>query len=522
MEPSSNSGKAGTNPRSPRVFISYKRNAEPDEAVAHRIFEALCTECHVFIDQLMPVGTIWAERIENEIRSCDFFVILLSPLSIHSEMVKGEIEKAHQYLKEHKDRPSILPVSLALKEALPYSLGPYLNHINWIFWETHADTPGVAEKLKQALSGATFAADIPAAAGAATSTPGSLTPPSPAAQPTRPVQLDMPEGTMEAESRFYVERPVDSTALAAISRQGVTMTIMGPRQMGKSSLLMRAISSAQQAGKRVAFLDFQLFDKAVLSDGALFFRQFCSWITDELEMEDQVARYWNNQLGNAQRCTRYISRHILKESAGPLVLAMDEVDSIFESDFRSDFFGMLRSWHNSRALQPTWRRLDLILITSTEPYQFVENLNQSPFNVGEVIELTDFTPGQVSDLNRRHGSPLGPDEERRLMSLLNGHPYLVRRALYLIASGYMTAVRLFQTAVEDRGPFGDHLRYHLFRLHHKPALVEAMRQIIRHNSCPDELTFFRLHGAGLVKREDHKEMPRCSLYADFFREHLHV
>jgi hypothetical protein len=86
----------------------------------------------------------------------------------------------------------------------------------------------------------------------------------------------------------------------------------------------------------------------------------------------------------------------------------------------------------------------------------------------------------------------------------------------------VTPAQLFETATEDRGPFGDHLRYHLFRLHDKQALIEGLRQVIRHNSCPDDIVFFRLRGAGLVRREGQKELPRCTLYADYFREHLHV
>ncbi|MDZ8086813.1 MAG: AAA-like domain-containing protein [Nostoc sp. DedQUE12b] len=41
----------------------------------------------------------------------------------------------------------------------------------------------------------------------------------------------------------------------------MTITIKGPRQMGKSSLLIRTIHTAVNALKRVALLDFQLFDK---------------------------------------------------------------------------------------------------------------------------------------------------------------------------------------------------------------------------------------------------------------------
>ena len=237
-------------------------------------------------------------------------------------------------------------------------------------------------------------------------------------------------------------------------------------------------------------------------------------------MADRVDEYWQMPLGNSQRCTRYVGRYLLKELGCPLVLAMDEVECVFDTDFRSDFFGMLRSWHNSRATTPIWKQLNLTLVTSTEPYQLIENLNQSPFNVGQVIELVDFTPEQVADLNRRHDRPLNPGEERQLMALLGGHPYLVRQALYLVASQRLSPTELFTDATADRGPFGNHLRYHLFRLHDKQELRQGLLQVISQNTCQDERVFFRLRGAGLVRREGRAVLPRCQLYADYFREHL--
>ena len=53
--------------------------------------------------------------------------------------------------------------------------------------------------------------------------------------PSASASLEMPEGTMDPQSTFYVERPSDHTALAAIERQGITISIKAPRQMGKSS-----------------------------------------------------------------------------------------------------------------------------------------------------------------------------------------------------------------------------------------------------------------------------------------------
>ena len=62
------------------------------------------------------------------------------------------------------------------------------------------------------------------------------------------------------------------------------------------------------------------------------------------------------------------------------------------------------------------------------------SLNQSPFNVGLPIKLSEFTPEQVQELARRHGLewsdsyPVG-----QLMNMVGGHPYLVHLALYYLA-----------------------------------------------------------------------------------------
>ena len=502
-----------------RIFISYKRNSDPDEMVAIKVSEALRQQDHeVFIDRDIPIGTRWAERIEAELSRSDFLITFLSAQSILSEMVQGELERAHELAKEH-GRPRILPVRLAYRKPFQHPIRTYLNPIQWVNWNNAEDTQDLIHKILRAIAGddLPFADEESKSQLIQTSDPEPLPQPLPQAQP---LTLEMPEGTMDTQSEFYIERPSDAVAQNAIGRQGVTITIKGPRQMGKSSLLIRTVAAAAKAGKRVAFLDFQLVDKMSLTNADRFFRQFCSWLTDELELEDRVEEHWKAPLGNSQCCTRYMSRHLLKQVGGPLVLAMDEVESIFDTDFRSDFFSMLRSWHNNRAIAPDWKQLDLVLVTSTEPYQLIDNLNQSPFNVGAVIELTDFTRAQVANLNRRHGSPLTSDAEQQLMELLDGHPYLVRRALYLVASERMSVAELFANATHDRGPFGDHLRYHLFRMHDKQELVEGLRKVIKYQTCQDEHVFFRLRGAGLVRRDGRAVVPRCQLYADYFKEHL--
>lgn len=506
-----------------RIFISYKRDTQPDEEIALQILQALSAEHQVFIDQKILVGSSWAELIKTEIRNSDFLIVLLSEHSVHSEMMEKEITMAHNFAQEQSGKPAILPVRLAYRQQFQYPLSAYLNHINWTYWGNEQDTPRLIEELKQAISGSESSRELSINTQnkielLPSNEQSDLPRPSPSAQPGA---LEIPEGTMKLQSAFYMERQADKIALNTIIQQGVTISIKGPRQVGKSSLLNRIMKAARDRNKRVLFLDFQLLGKADLSSDEIFLRQFCSWLSEELEIEDKVDKYWQKNISNIQRCTRYVSRHILKQLDRPLVLAMDEVDKIFGTDFRNDFFGMLRNWHNSRAMTDIWNNLDFVLVTSTEPYQLIDDLNQSPFNVGQVIELEDFSFEQVAVLNRRHGSLFNSSDELKLMELLNGHPYLTRKALYLVASGQTTTTELFNRATNPRGPFGDHLRRFLSLLHDRQELKECLLEIIDNNICENQKIFWQLRGAGLVRRSSgHGIIPRCQLYGDYFGEYL--
>lgn len=509
-------------PRKSRIFISYKRSAEPDEEVALQVYEALKQTHDVFIDQVsIEVGANWAKRIDCELRRADFLISFLSASSVHSEMVLGEIEKAHHLSKEKDSngRPAILPIRLAYTEDFYYPLSAYLNHLNWASWCRHEDTVRIIEKIKRAISSGEFFSDSLRAAP-----PPQLEAEPPAPLPFPAAQLEMPEGTMDPQSRFYIERAGDAIAMNAIGelgQQGVTITIKGPRQVGKSSLLIRVKDAALAQNKRVVLLDFQQVSKPMLKSAESFLRHFCTLISYKLKLRNRVEEFWALPLDDIMRCTLYMEEYVLEELTSPLFLAMDEVDTLFDTSYRSDFFGMLRSWHNGRADTPAWKRYDQALVTSTEPYQLIVDLTQSPFNVGEVIEPEDFTTPQTENLTLRHGLPL--EVSRKLTALLNGHPYLVRRALYLLAGRRTTLEELLVNDISDRGPFGDHLRYHFFRLHDKPELIKGLLQVIRNNTCADEVIAFRLQGAGLVqKREGKMVVPRCALYAKYFREHLNA
>jgi hypothetical protein len=288
---------------------------------------------------------------------------------------------------------------------------------------------------------------------------------------------------------------------------------------------MRIVKAGLDAGKKIALLDFQLLDEKTKADADVFFRRFASSIAEQLDLPDTVDEEWDSGFANPQNCTRYVERRILQPLGGLCALAIDETDSVFRTTFATDFFAMLRSWHGLRA-HPTrrsWKNLDIILSTSTEPQFFIDRPHESPFNVGVVLPLEDFLPDQVGRLNALHPRPLGAADVERLSALVGGHPYLTRKALYMVASRAPTTTidELFADATDDAGPFGDHLRYYLLRLQGKPELMAALHQTIGGRTASNELLIYRLEAAGLVRREGNKVLPRCELYAKYFGERLH-
>lgn len=496
-----------------RIFISYKRNIQPDEFVALQVYEDLCKENEVFIDQLMLIGDTWAERIDEEIRRSHFLISFLTAESVQSEFVITEISKAHHWRKI-QGYPTILPVRLNYLEAFNYRLSTCLDEINWALWADNNDTSRLIMELRQAVGGSELSL-APQRRLELLRQSGSILPPLLAPHPVaQPVPLEQPSGTMKAQSQFYIKRDADDVATRALKVSGATITIKGPRQVGKSSLLEKTLSNRPKE-KAVIFLDFQQFDSSVLKKEKLFYTQFSHLIWRGSKLQTRIDDYSQSPLGNVQRTT-YFMQDLLTEMKTPLVLAMDEVDRLFAADYRSDFFGMLRYWHNNRT-NPLWERLDLILITSTEPYLFIDSKDQSPFNVGEVIGLDDFERNDVTRLNELHGKPFTDMEEAELVGLIGAHPYLLRKSMFLVADGRIKPAELFYKAKEDNGPFGDHLKTLFFHLYDKPELVKGLSDIIRHKHCTDERIYSRLKGAGLVKRENGQVIPRCKLYGDFFR-----
>jgi hypothetical protein len=161
------------------------------------------------------------------------------------------------------------------------------------------------------------------------------------------------------------------------------------------------------------------------------------------------------------------------------------------------------------------------VVHSTEDYGPLD-INQSPFNVGLPVELSEFTAEQVKDLAWRHKLDWNDAQVQQLMAIVGGHPYLVRLAFYRLAHQDLTLERLLEDAPTDAGIYEDHLRRHWKPLKENPELAAALKQVVT-TAEPvrlETMQAYKLYSMGLIKRLGDRVTPRCQLYQQYFRERL--
>ena len=330
-----------------------------------------------------------------------------------------------------------------------------------------------------------------------------------------------PDGPVPLQSKFYIERPpIEELAKAEINKPGSILRIKAPRQMGKSSLLLRIIDVSVLQKYQVVHLDFQQADESVFISLDRFLRWFCANIALRLGLKLKLRDYWDEDLGSKVCCTTYFQEHILEQIETPLLLTLNEVNLIFEHpNISKDFLPLLRFWHEQAKQDEVFQKLRLIIVHSTEVYVPL-NIHHSPFNVGLTLELPQFNQQQILSLARRYNlSCMGDNQVKQLMTMVGGHPYLIRLALYHLAQRKITLEQILAQAPSQKGIYTDHLQNQLILLRQKPNLLAAFQQVVAADSgiVIDPLLAYQLDRLGLIKFEGNEVKPSCQLYRLYFK-----
>jgi hypothetical protein len=512
---------AGTPANARRIFISY-RSEDPDVTLAQHFYESLKGNGFrpFMAGESLRLGDEWPNRISTELAESDYFILLLSAKSASSDMVTEEVKRAkHLYDTRPQKRPRILPIRLnmELTEPLNYDLAGYLNRFQQKVWRSDADTlpliAEIVEIIREDKEQRPPDRELPASA-----LPQDSARPLPVAEP------ELPEGQVGIASQFYISRPpIEELCNKEIQKSGALIRIRAPRQMGKTSLLARILDHARTQQYLVIPISLQLMDGALINDLGKLLKWLSSLVSRKLRQPNTVEESWDDLLGHKSSATAYFEEYILPNTAKPVVLALDEIDRLFDNEqVAADFFGLLRGWHELSKDQAVWAKLRLIVVHSTEVYVSL-GVKESPFNVGLSVRPPEFTPQQLEELANRHGYPLSPSVCAELLRLVGGHPFLSRVALYAFAKGEMSPAVFFKTASTEEGRYSDHLRRHLWNLEQNPSLLRAMRTILAADHQPvriDAMEAFKLESMGLVTRHGNGVTVRYELYANYLRDRL--
>jgi len=333
--------------------------------------------------------------------------------------------------------------------------------------------------------------------------------------------LEQMGGAMPIDSAFYVIRDVDAEFEQAITRRDSIVLLKGARQMGKTSLLARGLERARRAGVRVVLTDFQDLASTDLASSESLFLTLGKSLAEELELNRSPKDVWDVEDSANTNFGRFVRKEVLAAGV-PVLWALDEVDRLFPYSFASEVFGLFRAWHNRRALDPRgpWRHLTLAMAYATEASLFITDINQSPFNVGTRLFLSDLTEAHVDDLNRRYGAPLVDVKDLRIFtSIVGGQPFLVQTGLHALASG-LPLDRFVEVAPSLEGPFGEHLHRLLLLIGQDHHLRVAVWDVLE-GRRPADAVFLRLRSAGVLLGESSFDARmRCLVYSLYFERHL--
>jgi hypothetical protein len=343
-------------------------------------------------------------------------------------------------------------------------------------------------------------------------------------------------GTVQASGGLYLPRKVDEELLA-LCRAGTFAYVLTSRQMGKSSLMVRTAERLAEGGIHAVIIDLTQLGTQLTA--AEWYLGLLTIIADSLMLETDVMSWWqaHAHLGVTQRLTRFFQEILPAEVKNAVVIFVDEIDTTLNLPFTDDFYAAIRYLYNARALVPAYQRLSFVLIGVATPSDLISDPQRTPFNIGQRVDLTDFTFEEALPLADGLGLP--PDEARdvlhRVMHWTGGHPYLTQRLCDAIAEqkreswseadvdGVVTRTFFGETSEQDHNL--QFVRDMLLKRAPDVTSVLATYQEIRLGRHPvrdEEQSLVKTHLklSGIVRREQDTLRVRNPIYAAGVRTHF--
>ena len=241
-------------------------------------------------------------------------------------------------------------------------------------------------------------------------------------------------GTVQASKGIYISRQADKKLLE-LCQQAEFTYILTSRQMGKSSLMISTASELKKFSVKSVIIDLTKIGTQVSVEQ--WYLGLLLEIEEQLMLDTDVEQWWeaNTNVGVTQRLTNFFQHVLLKEVASPVVVFVDEIDTTLSLDFTDDFFAAIRYLYVARAQDAKFERLSFVLIGVATPGDLIRDPKRTPFNIGQRLDLTDFTFEEALPLAEGLGGKFEQAQQllRCVLSWTGGHPYLTQRLCSIIS-----------------------------------------------------------------------------------------
>ncbi|MDZ8260741.1 AAA family ATPase [Nostoc sp. ChiQUE01b] len=251
-------------------------------------------------------------------------------------------------------------------------------------------------------------------------------------------------GSLAMGCPTYVVRSADRYLYKALKR-GEFCYILNPRQMGKSSLMVRMIHHLQHEGFSCGAIDLTRIGSENVTP-----EQWYKGLTVELWRSFGLLRkvnlktWWQEQgdISPVQRLSQFIEEILLVEVAQKddtisknLIIFIDEIDSFLSLNFPvNDFFALIRSCYNQRSINPEYRCLTFAIFGVATPSDLITDHQRTPFNIGQTIQLEGFKEHEAQPLLQGLTEKVSNPQTvlKEVLAWTNGQPFLTQKLCKLI------------------------------------------------------------------------------------------